>query len=258
MHDPDFTEQHRYGAVQTPFIGGPWQPVGQPELLALSHGVADGSAVIADEDLADEITAISMQEMLDLANAILGEPSPTPDGLRTDMPTVYRNADGEISHYDPTGDLALSADPWARSNEQLASLGVQKAGAAERLGRYGYDPLDGSYEDRPTDDGLRAIPDSGAAARAQLVEAARESQYLPSAAHQTRSENFNRTVVAAPAAYEHADGSAVIGRDGQPLWRERHDLEPEPEFATDQAAFDATDDSREALANEQLRMLGLR
>jgi hypothetical protein len=244
-------------SVRMPFNGTPW--------VALTHSSAgpdirdtDASPDDIDEDyieaLAAACTDVDWEAMADLAMSF--DTDPTPEG-RPNVATVFRNAAGDVTYSDPTGSLALSTS-WHESNEQLASLGVQKAGAAERLGRYGYDPLDGSYEDRPTDDGLRAIPDSGAAARAQLVEAARESQYLPSAAHQTRSENFNRTTVAPPAAYMHGDGSPIIGRDGQPLWRERHDLEPEPEFATDQAAFDATDDSREALANEQLRMLGLR
>ncbi|MBN9103276.1 MAG: hypothetical protein J0I49_35055 [Pseudonocardia sp.] len=243
-------------AVLTPFNNSPW--------VALSHGsagpdihTADTSLDEADEaliaELAGQCDDAAWDDMYALAMSFNTDPTPE---WRTDVSVVYRDPSGNITHTD-AGDLALN-QAWHQSTETLASIGVQKAGAAERLGRYGYDPLDGSYEDRSTDDGLRAMPDSGAAARARMVELARESHHGQTAAHHTRSESFNPTVVTAPATYMHGDGSPIIGRDGQPLWQDRHDVDVEPEFTTADAAVLASFDDREALAHQALRNLGMR
>lgn len=237
-------------AVRTPMNHEPW--------VALSHGPDIRTAEVSlDEDYIASLAAACTDADWELmAHLAMSFDTTTPDE-RPDVATVFRNAAGEVTYSDPTGSLALSTT-WHESNEQLASLGAQTANAAERIARFGYDPASPEYQDRPRDDGMRAMPDSGAAARARMVELARESHHGQTVAHHTRSESFNPTTVTTPAAYMHGDGSPVIGRDGMPLWQQRHDVDVEPEFTTTDAAVNAAFDDREALAHQALRNMGLR
>lgn len=226
--------------IAFPVNDTPWREV---DLLALSHAVDTGTAVVtpdlaADIEAAEAEHAQAIGEVYDLLLSFCAERG-IPFDTTPDHDRVYRGDDGSLA---------------------LATATPKKENPVTYRPELGYDPAE--YATEPVrDDGLVSVADPAwSADNARLAIEEGHLRARGGSGGFDSHPDFERRSAGAtpPVLTRHGDGSAIIGTDGQPLWGGSHDSNPPVHYRSADIEFTVSHPSRDDLAAAALRSLGMR